>query len=79
MIAHTLLYMYTHQLCRVKWCKSFSTPFGVGNGVEQSGVASPLLFSMYLDILLKRLQHSGVGCHIDNTYVDSFAYADLFS
>ena len=36
----------------------------------------PLLFNLYLDILLKRLKDSGVGCHIGNLYVGSLAYAD---
>ena len=33
-------------------------------GVRQGGVLSPLLFNIYVDSFLQRLQSSGVGCRI---------------
>ena len=44
----------------VKWGHAVSTCFTVRNGAKQGGVLSPLLFSIYTDSLLKRLEESGV-------------------
>jgi len=38
--------------------------FSLTVGVRQGGVLSPLLFSIYVDSFLQRLQFSGVGCRI---------------
>ena len=54
--------MYTNHLTRVSWNGICSRPFAVGNGVKQGGVISPILFCIYIDILLGVLQNSGVGC-----------------
>ena len=40
------------------------------------GVRSPILFKLYIDILLIRLQNSGVGCHINTIYMGALSYAD---
>ena len=37
---------------------------------------SPILFYLYIDILLLYLQRSGLGYHISNTYVGALSYAD---
>ena len=37
----------------VRWNKSLSVSFNVSNGVRQGGVLSLILFSVYLDDLLK--------------------------
>ena len=37
---------------------------------------SPTLFSVYLDVLLSRIQNLGVGCHIGLDSFAAFAYAD---
>ena len=46
----------------------------MGNGVKQGGVLSPLLFKLYIDGLLIRLQKSGVGCHMNNIYMGALSY-----
>ena len=46
------------------------------NGVKQGGILSPVLFTMYLDILLNQLQSCGLGCYIGQTFMGAFAYAD---
>ena len=37
---------------------------------------SPILFAVYVDSMLGRLEQSGVGCHIDEHFVGALAYAD---
>ena len=46
------------------------------NRVKQGGVLSPLLFAIYIDSLLKRLEESGVGCHMGGLFTGALAYAD---
>ena len=46
------------------------------NGVKQGGCLSPTLFTLYLDRLMPKLKHSGIGCHIGRTYYGVFGYAD---
>ena len=46
------------------------------NGVKQGGVLARLLFAIYKDILLKRLEDSGVGSHMGGNFTGSLAYAD---
>ena len=41
-IVNLLYYMYTNQLCHVKWGDEKSASFGISNGVKQSGIISPL-------------------------------------
>ena len=53
-----------------------SESFTVMNGVKQGGVLSPVLFAVYTDGLLLRLQESGIGCHIGGHYAGALAYAD---
>ena len=48
----------------------------MGNGVKQGGVLPPILFNLYIDKLLIRLQKSGVSCHINNIYIGALLHAD---
>ena len=56
-----------------KCCIKLST---VRNGVKHGCVLSPLLFAIYTDIILKRLEESGVGCHMGGHFTEAPAYAD---
>ena len=67
LVLRLLLYMYTNQTLRVIWGSVMSESFTVMNGVKQGGVLSPVLFAVYTDGLLLRLQESGIGC----TWVDT--------
>ena len=75
-IARFLALLYTRQQCKCKWGSELSNSFEISNGVKQGGVLSPLLFSSYIDVLLSNLRNSGYGCHIGNTFMGAFAYAD---
>jgi hypothetical protein len=75
-VVRLLLQMYTNQQIHVSWNGKKSPPFGACNGVKQGGVLSPVLFGLYIDELLTRLSVAGFGCHIGNTFMAAFAYAD---
>ena len=61
--------MYTTQNVRVVWRNVTSDAFSCNNGVKQGGVLSPILFGVYINELLVRLEKSGLGCHIGNTFL----------
>ena len=67
-VARFLCVMYTTQSFRVKWCSHITELTRASNGVKQGGVMSPLLFTLYIDVLLCRLKNSGYGCHIGNIF-----------
>ena len=71
-----LLYQYVNQKCRAQWKGSKSEYFSVGNGIRQGGIASPILFCMYLDVLINTLERKGIGCHVGSEYFGCLAYAD---
>ena len=75
-VLRLLLYMYTSQTLRVKWGHTVSNYFTARNGVKQGGVLSPLLFAIYTDSLLKRLEESCLGCHMGGHFTGALAYAD---
>ena len=47
----------------IKWGENILKEFDVSNGVKQSGILSPILFtlSFYLDLLLFELKDNGLG------------------
>ena len=55
----------------------YRTPFTwMENGVKQGGVLSSILFCVYFDELLKRLESSGMGCYIGHHFYGCVGYAD---
>ena len=69
---------YSNQELTVRWNASFSSSikFNVSNRVRQGGVISPILFTIYIDELLKRLLQSGIGYYFDHHFCGAFCYAD---
>ncbi len=62
-IVRSLFDMYTRQNMRTTWQGSHSEYFGVCNGIRQGGILSSLLYTVYADELMKRLEMSGLGCY----------------
>ena len=60
----------------MKWCNHITELTRASNGVTQGGVLSPLLFTIYIDLLLSRLQQSGFGCCIGINFCAAMVYAD---
>ena len=49
------------------------------NEVKQGGVLPPLLFAIYSDGILRRLEESSVGCHMGGHINKELAYADYIT
>ena len=75
-VIRVLMYVYEEQFAWVKWGKSNSGQFRIGNGTRQGSVLSPALFSLYMDELLGQLRQLGVGCHISGVFYGAALYAD---
>ncbi len=46
------------------------------NGVHQGVVLSQLLFNVYFDEMIHKLEKGGIGCKIGIHYIGALAYAD---
>ena len=67
---------YRDQKSSVLWNKTLSENFSVSNGVTQGGVLSPILFNVYIEELLTRLESQAVGCYWSHYFVGVLGYAD---
>ena len=70
------MYIYEEQYAWVRWGDTRSDRFPISNGTRQGSIASPSLWSVYLDPLLKALRSAGVGCHVGGVFLGVMAYAD---
>ena len=75
-VVRALLTWYSDQRVSVLWNGYQSSKFGVTNGVRQGGVLSPILFTVYVDDLLKELEENGVGCFWSHYFAGAMCYAD---
>lgn len=48
----------------VRWMTSLSDSFPISNGIQEGGVLSPILFTIYTEDLLSDLHNMGVGCSL---------------
>ncbi len=63
-----LMNSYLDQSIQVKWGSTMSYVFKGVNGICQGGVISPILFTVYIDSLIMKLQSSKAGCWIGHHY-----------
>ena len=75
-ILRTLLDLYQRQQLCTRWKGHKSGLFSTSNGIRQGGVISPILFCVYLDELLLRLENQGIGCCIGKHFYGAISYAD---
>jgi hypothetical protein len=75
-VIRLLINMYQRQRIRTSWNGELSACFTSTNGVRQGGVLSPVLFTLYVDILIKRLHASQIGCVVAGEYFGVLGYAD---
>ena len=60
----------------IKWNNVFSTCFSITNGVRQSGILSPYLFNIYMDLLSVKLNQLDIGCCIGDKCLNNLMFAD---
>ena len=75
-VVRVLIFAYEEQTAMVMLAGKRSDSFSIRNGTRQGSVLSPLLFSIYLDDLLKDLRKLGLGCHIGGVWYGACGYAD---
>ncbi len=68
--------MYEREESKVVWNNEYGEYFTSTNGVHQGGIISTLMFTIYMDELIKELKASSIGCHISDRYLGCFGYAD---
>ena len=71
-----LIDLYERQTAQTSWLGAKSEKFSCTNGVRQGGILSPLLYSIYNDILLEKLKKNGNGCWIGDYFYGALSYAD---
>ena len=76
LVMRLLLQTYLNQKLHIKWNDVATESFSVTNGVRQGGILSPLLFGIYIDELLRKLQASGIGCHMGHHFAGALGFAD---
>ena len=76
LVIRLLLDSYERQLIQSGWQGHVSRCFSATNGIKQGGVASPVMFTIYMDVLIERLEQAGVGCYVGHEYFGCVCYAD---
>ena len=72
----SIMESYERQTIDTSWLGKKSFSFTCTNGVRQGGILSPLLYSIYNDVLLNMLKEKGNGCYIGNKFYGALSYAD---
>ena len=60
---------YSKLTASVMWNNFLGVNFSIFRGVRQGGVLSPMLFSLYVDDLVRFLRHSGYGTYIGSQFI----------
>ena len=61
---------------RVFWEGKISLPITLEKGVRQGSILSPLLYTVFIDGLIKALRNSGLGCTLQGRYSGVIILAD---
>ncbi len=72
----SMLDLYQRQVVTTVSNGHLSRGFGTNNAIHQGGIISPILFCVYMDVLLKWLEAEGVGCQTGKHYVSALSYVD---
>ena len=75
-VVRAMMYSYQHQHAWVRWDQARSEVFHIKNGTRQGSIASPVLWSVYCDLLIKELRALGLGAHVGGVFMGVAAYAD---
>ena len=75
-VVRALMYSYQQQYAWVRWGQARSDIFPIMNGIRQGSIASPVLWAVYCDQLIKELRHLGLGAHVAGLFMGVAAYAD---
>ena len=75
-VVRALMFSYQQQYAWVRWGNTRSDIFTIKNGTRQGSIASPVLWSVYCDLLIMELRHLGLGAHVAGLYMGVAAYAD---
>ena len=67
---------YCNSITSGSWNDVLSGMFALEAGIRQGGALSPVLFAVYVNSLLEKLQNNGLGCHIGMLFMGAFMYAD---
>ena len=67
---------YSQLYVAVRWKGVISTSFHVCSGVQQGSTLSLSLFNVFINLLIVRLRHLGLGCHDGCHFVGCILYAD---
>ena len=70
-VVRLLIDNYKRQCMSVEWNSYLQCNSMFKMVLKQCGVLSPLLFSIYIDELLCKLERSGLGYYIENTLAAS--------
>ena len=75
-VLRLILELYTRQSVKFTWNWKKSFPFDNTNGVQHGGVLSLIVFNVYFDEFLQRLQQNDIGCQIGPILTGVLCYAD---
>ena len=76
LVVRLLLVLYSNIEGHVRWDNYSSSLFKINCGVKQGGVISPILFTLYADILVERIVESKLGCYVGDVASSVLIYAD---
>ena len=72
----TLISWYSLSSAAVRWGSILSDMITLTCGVRQGGVLSPVLFAVYVDEIIEKLNRSSHGCRIGDMFLGCVMYAD---